>query len=487
MQISLKQKSINAFLWSLVDRVGVQIFQFITAIIVARILLPADYGLLGMLLIFTALSTALIEGGFGQALIRQNDTSNIDYSSVFYFNVIISFSLYFVLYLAAPLISNFYSAPQLTLIARVSFLSLFINSFGLIQTTLITKNLNFKINTKVNILSQLVAGISSIILALKGYGVWALVVQLVFGALIRNILLWYFNSWRPQRVFSLNSLKKLFLFSSNLMFSYILTTIFNNIYLLIIGKYFNVTQLGYYTQAKRLQSIPTTSINSIVQNVTYPIFSKLQENNDLLKVGYKKLTKLLMFTNTFLMLTLITIAPSLVLILLTKKWVPMVGMFQLICILGILYPLNSLNINIIKVKGLGRLYLKLDIFKKFLTILAIIFTIRMGIYELILGNIIAELISFIVVKIYSGKVLGYGLKEYFSDIAPYIINGSLTVIIMFLFQFISNINPLPLLAIQITFGTLIFLLFSKYMQLEAYVEVKIILKSLYFKLKNRKL
>lgn len=471
----LQNKTISAFIWSAIEKVGTQLVHFCITIVIARILSPSHFGLVGMLTFFTAIATAFLDSGFGQALIRKKSATTVDYSTVFYFNLSVGIVFYIILYFTAPIIADFYKEPLLVPISRTIFLTLVINSFNLIQITILNKQLNFKTTAKANVLTQIIGGIIGIVLAVKGAGVWALVFQTLTYSLTRTTLLWYFSSWRPQLVFSKESFKELFSFGSNLLFSNILTVLFNNIYLLIIGKIFSSTTLGYYTQAKRMQEIPTTNFNAILQNVSYPVLSTIQNKNEQLKAAYRRLVKVVSFINLPMMIFLIIVAKPFFLFFFTSKWAASIEYFQILCFIGILYPLNSINVNVIKVKGRSDLYLYLDIVKKVLIAVSILLTYKYGIKAMLWGRLIAEAIGFYIVKFYSGKLLSYNTTEYLKDISPNIILVSIVSIIVYLVTYIINIEkPFALLFTQIIFGLSSYLGLAYLLKLTAFKEIYLI-------------
>ncbi len=438
--MSLRSKLFSGLFWSLVERFGTQGIQFIVTIFIARILKPADYGLIGMLAIFIAVAQSFIDSGFGSALIQKQNATQEDFSTVFYFNIIVSIFFFLLLFFTAPLIAKFYDQPLLTLITRVMSLNIVIHAFGLIQNTILTRNINFKVLTKVSLISILVSGAIGIFLAYKDFGVWALVFQTVGGSVIRVISLWLFNKWRPALIFNWNSFKSLFAYGSKLLASGLINTTFENIYKLVIGKQYSATDLGFYTQAKRIQEFPVINLYAIPQRVTFPIYSLIQNENERLKHAYRKTIKTIIFFNFPLMFGIAVLAPLLIKIFLTEKWLPSVIYLQLLCISGSIYPITGVNLNILKVKGRTDLFFYLQLIKIILLTIAIIITINLGILKIIIGHIIVEYFAFIINAYFSGRLLRYTLREQFLDIIPYFsIAGIVWLVLYFILLFI----PLP--------------------------------------------
>jgi O-antigen/teichoic acid export membrane protein len=347
---TLKQKTVSGLTWSFIDNFSNQGISFIVGIVLARILSPAEFGLIGMITIFIAISQSLIDSGFSQALIRKKDCTETDYSTTFYFNVFVAFFLYFLLFALSKSISIFYHEPKLTDLIRVLGLVLLINSFSLIQRTILVKQINFKLLTKISIISSVLSGFIGIFLAFKGYGVWSLVVKTIVQQLAISVLLWIWNHWRPSILFSYKILKNLFGFGSKLMAAGLINTIYQNIYYLVIGKFFSATQLGYYTRADQFNSLPSANITGVIQRVSYPVLTELQDEPEKLKAGYKKLIISTTFITFSALIGMASMAQPMILTLIGEKWLPVVQLLQILCFAAMLFPLHSLNLNLLLVK-----------------------------------------------------------------------------------------------------------------------------------------
>lgn len=474
----LKQKMVSGLLWSAIERFGQQGIQIVITIIIARILTPVDFGLIGMISIFMGISMTFIESGFGQALIQRQNATSKDESTMFYFNVLLGFIFFLILFFTAPLVAIFYKQPILTLIIRVMALNLIINSFGLVQNALITKTIDFKRLTKISLISVVISGIIGIILAIKGFGVWSLVIQLIVSNLIRTILLWLFSKWRPIFTFSIDSFKSLFSFGSKLLASGLLNQIFDNIYNLVIGKIYTPASLGYYTQAKRMQDIPVNNSLSILQRVTYPIYATIQDKTDRLKNVYRKTIKAIVMINFPLMIIVIICAQPLIKVLLTDKWVPAVPYLQLLCIIGLFLPLSAVNLNILEVKGRTDIYFYLEIVKKILIIISILITYRYGIYIMVFGQVCTSFIAHFLNIFYSGRLINYNIREQLNDIAPYLfLSVGLGICIFWGGLFLNSIQITLRLIIQITLYGLLYVVLIHILNLEAYMELKSIINT----------
>lgn len=278
--------------WSAFGTFSTQGISFIIGIILARLLMPADYGLIGMLAIFFAVSQLFVESGFSSALIQKIDRTETDYSTIFYFNLLVSFALYLILFLTAPLIAEFYNTPELTLLTRVLSLNILISALAIVQQARLKILLDFKTPAIITMLSVAISGSLGVVLAYSGYGVWALVVQSLSATAIRTLLLFFFNKWMPRLVFSIASLKQLFGYSSKLLAAGLVATIVNNLYSILIGKIFSPKDLGYYTRAKQFPELLSSTITSILQGVTFPILASLQNDRDRMVSVYGRLMRI---------------------------------------------------------------------------------------------------------------------------------------------------------------------------------------------------
>ena len=468
--MNLKQKAINGALWSGTERALTRGTQFIVTIILARLLTPADYGLIGMMAIFMAIAQSLINSGFGQALIQKKDADSTDFSTVFYFNIVVSVLIYLILFVTAPLIADFYEQTKLIQLARVMGLNFIINAFGLIQTTILTKSIDFKTQTKISFISIITSGLLGISLAYMGWGVWALVFQVLCKHLLHTVFLWVFNSWRPLATFSYQSFKDLFSFGSKLLLAGLLDTVFKNIYLLIIGKYFSAVSLGFYTQAKRLQELPVLTFTSIIRKVTFPTFSQIQDDNAQLKIGYQKSLKVSAFIIFPLMVGLAVVAEPFVLVVLTEKWKGAIPFIQILSIAGMLYPIHALNVNILQVKGRSDLFLRLELIKKGLTVIAIIISIQWGVIGLVIGGLIVSVLALGINTYYSAKMIQYPFSNQIADLFSILLISIAMAIGIYGLTFIIT-DMLVLLLSQTISGLVLYFLISWLFKMDALMEI----------------
>ena len=484
---SLKQKTVSALIWSSVDRFGQQGVQFIISIILARLLEPKEFGIIAMLSIFMAIAQVFIESGFGSALIQKKDANHIDESSIFYFNIAVGIIMAGILCITAPLISDFYKVPILTKITRVLSLSIIINSFGSIQINILIKKLNFKKQAKISIIAVSLSGIVGIICAYRGLGVWSLAIYSVLGNFLRVSLLWLSNIWRPLFAFSLNSLKTMFSFGSKLLLSGLLSQMVGNLYYAVIGKLYSPADLGFYSRARSLQQRPISSIMSVFGRVMFPAFSKVQDEKYILKEGAKKTLKVYSFIIFPIMIGIIASAKILIVVLITDKWLPCTDYLRLLCIIGMISPISSVNLNILNALGRSDLFLKIEIFKVTMIFIAIVITYRFGIIYMIMGHLILCSIPAIFINSYfTGKFIKYNIWEQLSDIAPYLCCSIIMGISVFMINFIPISSNIAILFSQIIVGIISYLVASRVFRLFALYEIINVSKSYINRLESRR-
>ena len=457
MAKTLKQQTANAIVWNFIDKFGQQALAFVVWVILSRYFLSSgDYGLIGMLAIFIALSNVLLDSGFSWALIRKQHVSQADLCSVFYCNISISICLYLILFFCAPFIANFYNQPILVPLCRVSSLVFLINSTSLIQLALLTRETDFKHITIANGVGLSCSIIVSFILAFSGCGVWVLVFQNIAFCFVRNIFLWIFSSWRPSLVFDIKSIRGLWGFSSKVIITGILNNLFGNVYALIIGKLYYLKDVGYYTQGSRLPDLSVNAIYGALQSATYPILSKVKDDSERLKRAFRKVIRVTSFVSFPVLFGLAAIASPLVHTLLTEKWAPSIPYIQKLCIAGAFLPLVGTSINILYVKGLSTKVLILEIIRKTLILLCILLTIRLSIDALVNGLVIAHIVGFFVGAAIAGKQIAYKIREQIKDIIPYFVLASLMACAVYMLSYYIQ-NQLYLLIIQIVSGCIIYL------------------------------
>jgi teichuronic acid exporter len=465
----LRVRAINATFWSLLDAIGVRLVQFVIGIVLARLLLPEQFGLIGMLTIFMAVSQTFLSSGFGSALIQKKEVARADASSVFYYNVVVSLALAGVLCLTAPWIAAFYRQPLLTQLTQAMSLVIVINSFVVVQTAMLIRNVDFKTQTKINLIAGTCSGLIGVAMAYRGFGVWSLVAQQVSEALFRAALFWLFNRWRPALVFSFRSLHQMFTFGSRVLASALLDQVFSKIYYVIIGRLFSVATLGFYTRASSLVDLPSVTLTSIVTRVSFPVFSSIQTENERLTRGLRRALTMLVFVNSPLMIGLAVVAKPLVQVLLTERWLPSVPYIQLLCIVGLLLPLQTLNLNVITAIGRSDLVLRLELIKKALLVLIMVIVWRWGIMALIWGYIGVSCLGYLFNSYYTGRILGYNALKQMRDIAVYFMFSAVVGTAVYLLGILEFPNDLLRLLSQICAGLVLYPLLCGMFRLPAFV------------------
>ncbi len=471
MEDNLQHKTIHALSWSFVEVVAQKTVQFVIGIVLARLLFPEQFGLIGMLTIFMAVAQSFLDSGFGAALIQKREITKTDTCSIFYFNILVGLVAAGALCLVAPWIAAFYKQPILTPLMRALSLTIVINSFGMIHSIVLTRQINFKTLTKVSLIAGALSGIIGITLAALGYGVWSLVVQQVASALFSVICLWSFNPWRPEMIFSFNAMREMFGFGSRLLFSGLLNQIFDNIYFVVIGRLFSAADLGYFTRAKTMNDLPTLTLSGMVARVTFPVFSTIQDDPARMKRGLKKALTILVLVNFPMMIGLAFIARPLVLVMLTEKWIACVPYLQLLCVAGLLLPLHMMNLNILQALGRSDLFLRLEIIKKVMIAISIAITWRWGISAMIYGIIINSIIGYYLNSYYTGVLISYPLSEQVTVLVPYLLVSVLMGIFVYTVGLLRYSHHWSMLLVQITTGIVIYVFLCSVFRLKVFIEI----------------
>lgn len=465
-QGDLKEKTISGMMWGAVGKVGTLTINFLTNLVLARLLMPEDFGAIAMLAIFLAVSNIFIQGGLGAALIQKKNPDHLDYSTVFYWNLVVAAIFYLILYVSAPLIADYYALPLVKPLLRVQSLVLLIQSFSIVQYTQLQKQMNFKALAIRNMAAALAGTLAAIPLALRGFGAWSLVASTILASIVNVLLLWKMSNWRPKLEFSFTSLKTLFGFGGLMLLSSLTETLYTNLQGLIIGKRFSAGDLGYFSQAKKLEEIPVTGLSSIVNDVTFPAFSSLQDDPDRLLAGMRKSTKALTFLNFPMMILLMIVAQPLICLLYGSKWEPSAPYFQILCISGLIYAVNTLNTNVIKSLGKGQIYFFVQITKRVLGIALILFGVRFGIYGLLWAVTIVAYISFVINALVNKKLIDYGLFRQVVDITPNLLVAALAGALAYGTGLLLHGSIYVTMLVQILVYTVSFLGVSKLLKME---------------------
>jgi len=416
--MNLKQKAIHGALWSFFDAFASQGIQFFVGILLARLLLPHEFGIIGMITVFIAISQLFISSGFSNALIRKQDCTQLDYSTVFFFNLFISVLFFFLINILSETISSFFKEPQIENVLRALSFGLIIESISIIQRTILTKQVNFKLQTRISLIAGVIAGVVAVFCAYHKFGVWSLVALQLVRQTITAFLLWLWNKWTPSLIFSRKSFKELFGFGSKLLLSVLIDTIYKNMYYFIIGKYFSIVDLGYYTRADQFKNLASQNITSVIQRVSYPVLAAMQNDTNALKSSYRNLIRVVMFVTFLIMLGIASSAKQMVITLIGEKWLPSVIYLQMLCVVGMLYPLQAINLNMLNVRGRSDLVLRIEVIKKILSVPAIIIGALFSIKGMIAGMIFNSVIAYFLNSYWSGKLIDYHASSQIKDIFP---------------------------------------------------------------------
>lgn len=468
---SLKDKTVKGVAWSGIDNVVRMSVTFVVSIILARLLSPDDYGLLGLIAVFTAVCQTLIVGGFTTALIRKKDATDDDYNTVFISNLGMSLLLYTVIYLCSPAIANFFERQELVALTRVSSLGMIIGALALVQQTLLTKRIDFKTQTKITIIASVTSGVIGIGMALLDFGVWALVAQQLAATSLQTILLWFFNKWIPKLKFSSASFHELFGFGWKMMLSGLLDTTWKELYQVVVGKFYTPATLGQYTRAKQFSQLFSSNLTSVVQRVTYPVLSNIQDDQERMIAAYRRIIKITMFITAVSMFFLGAISEPLIYCLIGPKWHEAAIYLPLICISGSLYPLHAINLNMLQVQGRSDLFLGLEIAKKIIGLVPLAVCIFYGVLPMLYVNLITGLICYFLNSYFPGKLLGYTSWMQLKDIAPSYGISLLVFLSVYFLKYIP-ISYWIILPTQIMLGIFVILFISHISKREEFIEIK---------------
>ena len=450
---SIRGSIISGLVWKFAERIGAQGIGFIVSIVLARLLCPEDYGLISLITIFLAVSGVFIQSGFGTALIQKKDADNIDFSTVFYFNILMSLIFYFLLYIISPYIAKFYNEPNLTRIVRVMSISLIISAVNNVQHAYVSKTMQFKRFFYSTLVGTILSGFLGVAMAYMGFGVWAIVAQQLFNTLVDTIVLWFTVRWRPQLVFSIERLKGLFSFGWKLLISGLIDTLYNNIYGLLIGKIYNPSLLGLYNRGNQFPNLIVSNIDGPIQSVLLPALSEEQDNKERLKSMVRRSIVTSSFIIYPMMIGMAAVAKPMIMILLGEQWLGCVFFLQISCITLAFWPIHTANLQAINAVGRSDIFLKLEIIKNILGIVVLVISIPFGIKVMVIGRAIQGFICTIINAFPNKKLLGYSFVEQWKDLIPSLVISLLMGLLVMLVELLG-FNSYITLLIQIPVGAL---------------------------------
>ena len=470
---SLKDKTVKGTFWSAADAFLGQGVTFLVGIVLARLLSPEEYGLIGIVTIFTTIMLGVVDSGFSNALIRKIKVTEEDYCTLFLFNLLVSVAMYVLLFACAPLIASFFGRPQLVSLTRVMGLLLIFQALSIVQYTILSRNVDFKTKTKASVVSAIISGIVGIAMAYTGFGVCALVAQQLARQLLYSVCLWIQNKWWPKLRFSVESFKYMWGFGWKLLVSGLLDKIWAQLYQTVVGKFYNPATLGQYTRAKEYAGIFSTNFTSIIQRVSYPVLSQVQDDKERMVNGYRKIIKATMFVTAVVMVFMGAIADPLIYCLIGPQWGEAASYLPLICVSMSLYPLHSINLNMLQIQGRTDIFLYLEIVKKVIAIVPICLGIFVSIYWMLIGSIIVGVANFFLNSYYSGKELGYSSWTQLLDVAPSYGVAFLMAISVYFIKYLP-MNNWIILALQIVVGIVVMVAVCELTNLQEYKDVRII-------------
>lgn len=477
MTESLRHKTVKGVGWSLLDNISSQGVTFLVGLVLAHLLSPAEYGLIGIILVFVAVFNSIVDGGLSNALIRKSNADDYDYNTVFYSNVVLSVLLCATMFLSAPWVGRFFNQGQLVPLTRAMSVIVVINAFALVQRTLLVKQIDFKAQTKVSLIANLSSGCIGIAMAFYGLGVWSLVGQQLSRALFQTLLLWAYSRWYPSWLFSWCSFRDLVGYGWKLLVSTLIDTVWREINQIVIGKCYSPQALGQYTRAYQFSSIFSSNLTSVVQRVSFPTLSAMQEKKEQMSMAYRRIIGVTMLVTFICMLCLAAVAEPLIRVLVGDQWLEAVPMLQILCFSMMLYPLHAINLNMLQVQGRSDLFLRLEIIKKIIGVGPLMLGIFVGIHWMLVGGVATGIVSYWLNAYYSGRMIGYSFGRQVRDILPSFVIALVIAALVYLVSLIPW-SPFLVLPIQIVLGAGITWCVCEMTKTEAYLEVKTILQSI---------
>lgn len=481
---SLTDKTVKGVGWNSLDRVANYGIGFIIGIVLARLLSPEEYGLIGIIGIFTAIFNIILDSGLSTALIRKHGVTDSDYCTVFWTNLVLSLGLTATLYFGAPFIGQFFNRPELVPYIHVMSFILVINALSITQQARLTKNIDFKTQTKISIVAHTLSGIIGIVMAYMSFGVWALVAQQMTSRLFTTILLWIYNKWIPKLVFSWLSFKDLFGFSWKLLIAQIINTGFNQVYQAVIGKVYSPNTLGQFTRAQQYGHLVASTVGDVVLKVSLPVMSEIQNEDERLLRAFRTIIKTTMLVSSVILIGMAACAKPLIYVLIGEKWLPCVPMMQILTFSLMLHPLQQININMLTVQGRSDIQLVLQIVKCVLAVGPILLGVFIGIYWMLVGSVVCGWGALVLNSYYSGKKFNYSWWMQLKDVAPSIVISMVMAVPVYLLTYLP-LSYYAILPLQVIVGALITYLICEWSKPEEYIQIKGIIESFVEKIKNK--
>ena len=449
----------------------------VLSIVLARLLKPEDFGVIAMLSIFLGLAGVFVDSGFGSALIQRKDITLEDTSSVFYFNIATALMMALLLVAAAPWIAAFYRMPILKPLTWLMALNLFIGSFRSLQAVLLTKELNFRRQMKITLVATIISGGVAVLLAWRGWGIWSLAIQSVVSTAVSVLMFWILSPWRPAFCFRLASLRSLFRYGSFLFLSGLLDTAYTRLNTLIIGRLYSARDLGLYSRADNIQQLPTSTISTLLGRVAFPVFSAAAAGEPgALRRAARKSLGAIMLVNTPLMLGILATANPLVHVVFGEKWLPCVPFLRVLSVAGVFWPLQVINLNLIKSQGRSDLFFRLEIIKKVIGLTFLLVAAQISMMAMAWSQLIVAVTCYFINSAYSGKLADYPIKDQFRDMSPYLAVAAIMLGCIWLLTLWTTLSPPLLLAAQALLGVVIYVLLCYMFKLSGFQDATLRLR-----------
>ena len=475
----LEHKVASGVAWSFSEKLLTMIIQMVVSIVVARQLMPSDFGIMAIMTFFTSVALAIVDSGFSQTLIRKAEPSEEEYRSVFGFNVVVSLVLYVILVAIAKPLATLYESPTIADIAPVLFLVLPINSLCVVQTVMYTREFRFALLSKIVFISSLVSGVVAVVMAFMGFGIWSLVAQRLLQMGIKAAAFWLLRRWRTTARFSLEALRTMAPFSLRLLATDLIASIYNNVAQLFIGKMHTTATLGYYSQAQKLKDLPVTSTVQAVQGVTYPALSKIADDREKLRDGYLRIQRLLSFIIFPAMLGFVAIADDMFLLLLGERWMPTVPYFKILSLSGLFYPLAVVSYNVLKARSDGRVILRLEIVKRMIMTAVLALTIPLSVEAVAWGMTAMAAVEFLLNSATALRYLSTTARSILRAVVPSLLLALIMfAILLFVTPYLASLHVVWRLILEIFIGGVIYLLSAWLYRVKALREGLMLLREL---------
>jgi len=466
-QSGLRERSLKAVVWSSADTFGRQGIQFVTSIVLARLLTPTEFGLVGMIMVFLAIAISFVDSGFSSALIQRKEVTEADKTSVFLFNISAGLAMAVTMFWAAPWIARFYKEPILIGLTRMLALNLFLTACGAVQFALLSRQLDFKTQWKVGMAATAISGAVAVALAWRGYGVWSLVIQANLSALISTVTVWWLVPWRPTAKASLHSLRSMFGFGSRILTAGLLNTVFDRVQLLLIGKVFGPADLGYYTRAYSTQQWPAGLFQSVVSKVTFPMFSTIAGDRERLKAAMRKCMVTIGAVVMPMMVGLALMAKPAVLVVFGAKWLPCVPYLRILALAGALWPLHVANLDVLMAAGRSDLFLRAEIAKKVLIAVGLAVTVPISVMAMVWGMLVVSVLCYAVNVAYAQRAIDYNIFAQIKDLLKPLLSTTAMALIVGTLALAPRLAAPVLLVAGTTLGLAVYVAMSFLLRVEA--------------------